>query len=128
MGLIEMVGHLVNTDSDEGTVLHPFAMRNGEPGERAITVAAHEVGHAMLNEAKRADATTRGLWLVPVRSHMTDVQLVGLARLRYRARTRATASWVSDSAEWSSWVERCRAAVGLGSDVDINGTSMGHHR
>ena len=125
-----MVGHVVDSDTAEGAIVHPYAMRNGEAGEQAIADAAHIAGLAMLNDAKRADAIGRKLWLLPVRKHIVDVQLVGLARLRYRARTRATASWVSDSAEWGEWATRYgnAARAAEGADVDINGTSKGGQR
>jgi hypothetical protein len=60
----------------------------------------------MLTEKQRADA--RGLHLVPVPAHIADVQMVGIARLRYRARTSATAAWLARMAEWDAMAARYR--------------------
>jgi hypothetical protein len=35
-GLLEFVEHIIDSDTSEGTVLHPYASRAGEPGEREI--------------------------------------------------------------------------------------------
>jgi len=45
-------------------------------------------------------------WLVPVQAHMERVQLVGIARLRYRPKTKATAAWWAKQAQWLEWVQR----------------------
>jgi len=36
------------------------------------------------------------------------VQLVGIARLRYRPHTKATAAWFAKKQEWDGWRERYR--------------------
>jgi hypothetical protein len=40
--------------------------------------------------------------LLPAKSHIVDVQLVGLARLKYRTRSSATAAWVAKTQEWEA--------------------------
>jgi hypothetical protein len=113
--------------------MHPYAMRNGEPGEQAIALAAHDAGLAMLSHSQRAFAVENGLWVLPAYAHMPHVQIVGLARLRYRARTTATALWYGNAEEWAEWA-RCyesRRAEALGEAIatsteyqrDINGRS-----
>jgi len=37
---------------------------------------------------------------------MERVQLVGIARLRYRPKTKATAAWWAKQAQWLEWVQR----------------------
>ena len=39
-GLVEFVEHIIDADTDEGTVLHPYADGTGEPGERTIRYSA----------------------------------------------------------------------------------------
>jgi hypothetical protein len=44
-GLVEFVGHVIDHDHDEGTVIHPYSWPNGEPAERELVYAGH---HAAL--------------------------------------------------------------------------------
>ncbi len=37
---------------------------------------------------------------LPVERHIVDVQMVGLARLKFRTRSSATAIWAARMAEW----------------------------
>ena len=103
LGLIEVVGHVIDCESDEGAVLHPYALDNGEDEERAIGRAAHAAGLALLTARMRAEVVSRGICLLPMKKHISNVQVVGLVRTRYRARTRNTAAWMSK--DWSEWFE-----------------------
>ena len=106
LGLIDLVGQLVEADNDTANVIHPYAVGNGETAERAIARAAHEAAAAMLTETQQDSATSKALHLVPIRAHITEVQMVGIARLRYRPRTSATAAWFARMAEWNELTER----------------------
>jgi hypothetical protein len=45
--------------------------------------------------------------LIPVLKHLSNVQLVGVVRLRYRPQTEATALWLKRaSAQWAEWAKR----------------------
>lgn len=99
IGLAECVGHIVDADTNEAEVVHPYAVGNGELGERVISLEAHRAGLALLTEGQRDWAEERSLHLLPAERHRENVQLMGLLRLRYRARTAATASWY-DPAKW----------------------------
>jgi hypothetical protein len=50
----------------------------------------------MLTDGQREWATGQKLWLAPVPRHIADVRMVGIARLRYRPKTRKTAAWWAD--------------------------------
>lgn len=105
-GLVEFVAHLVDVDSDEGAVIHPCAYPgSGEPEERSIGGQAHLAGRRMLSPEQLTRIEGAGLWLVPVQSRIPDVALLGLVRLRYRARTTATANWYTPS-DWAKWADR----------------------
>lgn len=104
--LLEFVPHVIDADTDEGEVLHPYAIRTGEPAEQAVGLAAHEAAHRLLSAQKSDEAFQMRLMLVPVLRHIGNVQLVSLLRLRHRARTAATAEWLSNSDDWTAWVER----------------------
>jgi hypothetical protein len=55
----------------------------------------------MLTEGQQQWADLHGMHLMPVRAHITNVQMVGIARLRYRARTSATATWLARTTRWN---------------------------
>ncbi|GLS46937.1 hypothetical protein GGR33_005206 [Methylobacterium brachythecii] len=107
-GLVEFVPHLVDSDTQEGTVLHPLAYREGEPLEQNLTVSARDAALSMLNPEQQDWVLARAdtVRVVPVRKHIKDVQLVGLARLRHRAKTTATADWFKRMPEWSALADR----------------------
>lgn len=102
-GLAEYVGHVIDADTDESSIVHPYAMgETGEPDERVISLEAHRAGRAMLTEGQCSWADDHNLMLLPAEQHRTEIQLVGLLRLRYRARTALTATWY-DSEKWKEW-------------------------
>ena len=83
-GLVDLVGHVVDADTEAGNVLHPYAVCNGEEAERTIAHFAHLAGQAMVTDGQRSWAEENGLHLLPVPKHVEQVQLVGLARLKSR--------------------------------------------
>jgi hypothetical protein len=109
LGLFEFVGHVVEADTAEGEPIHPYAIRNGEEIERKLALAAQSAAEAMLTEAERNWARDRGLLLVPVQRHLLAVQMIGIARLRYRPRTKATAAWFAERQGLTEWVSRYEA-------------------
>jgi DNA-binding MarR family transcriptional regulator len=96
-GLVEYVGHIVEGLNDGAQALHAYALPNtGEEIERAITTTADKAGRAMISDAKYEAAKKelgKAPWLCPVRSHVTNVQLVGILRPVHRPHTRMTAAW-----------------------------------
>ena len=98
LGLVEIVGTLIEADTDTAAVIYPYGVETGEPSERALAVAAHDAAAAMLQEWQvvRAD----GLHLAPIRRHVADVTMVGIARLRYHPKTAATQIWLGKMKEW----------------------------
>ncbi len=115
LGLVEEVGHLIEADTADAEIIHPYAVGNGEPIERELAKAAHEAGLGMVTSGQYDWASSelgKHPWLAPVRRHIANVAMVGVARLRYRPRTAATAAWFSRrdnlGARWSSAMKRCR--------------------
>jgi hypothetical protein len=106
LGLTEIVWHLVEANNDTAEIIHPYAIGNGEAPEQRLADAAHAAGEAMLTDGQRASAEASGLRLAPVLAHITEVQMVGIARLRYRPRTGATAAWFARMAEWDELAAR----------------------
>ena len=52
LGLVERVGMLLDGDDDESEVIHPYAMRGGEPVERELALAAQNASTAMVTEGQ----------------------------------------------------------------------------
>jgi hypothetical protein len=93
LGLVEKVGMLLDGDDVEAEIIHPFAMRGGEPAERELAHAASEAAAAMLTERQRNWSAEQGYHLVPVRRHIANATVVEVFRLKYRPHTEATAAW-----------------------------------
>lgn len=124
-GLMQYVAHLVHSHDEQGEVFHPMPIREeGEPAEVRLAFAARRAAEAMIP----SHAETSKFWtLAPVKRHMRDVQLVGIARLRYRPQTSATASWTAKAAEWDRWADAYTKmgdeALGTMSHVRVVATS-----
>jgi hypothetical protein len=106
-GLAEYVGHVIDSDTEDAAIVHPYAMATGEPEERAVAEAAHAAAREMLTDQQREQAEADELWLLPAERHRQEVQLVGILRLRYRARTASTARWY-DPNGWTGFAEGYR--------------------
>jgi len=105
-GLAEFVGHVIDADTDEASVIHPYVLADtGEPGEPEIATAAHAAARSMLTAGQNDWADSNDLYLLPAERHKINVQLVGLLRLRYRAKTTATALWYAPDL-WTQNVKR----------------------
>jgi hypothetical protein len=105
-GLIEIVQHLVESDKPEAEIIHPYAtMASGLPQERELARSAHRAGLSIMRSYSR-EPSNPSLWLVPVLAHLAGVQLVGVFRMLYRPRTRATTAWFMKHAEWQDWQRR----------------------
>jgi hypothetical protein len=61
--------------------------------EDRIGMAAEKAGLAMLNDQQRQYVDSHGPRLVSVLRHLSNVQMIGIARLRYRPHTKLTAAW-----------------------------------
>jgi hypothetical protein len=95
MGLIEMVPHLITADTAEASVIHPLALRDGEPIELELGAAAGDAAAAMLPSGMPTEMRNdkQVAALAPVPLEFEKVELVGLYRLRYRTRNARTGAW-----------------------------------
>ena len=59
-------------------------------------MTAHQAALTMLTPPQRDGAEQRMLRLVPVPRHIGHVQLISVARLRYRPHTKRTAAWFAE--------------------------------
>lgn len=114
-GLIEFVAHLVEGDSDDAEIIHPLPYPDtGETGEQEITKQA--IGAARLMAPYFKDKSTM---LAPVLSRLANVQMVGIARLKYRPQTTKTAEWLSNAAEWKKYASGYEAMAAQIEDSGI---------
>jgi hypothetical protein len=94
LGLVERVGMLLDGDDNEAEIIHPCAVRGGEPTERELAAAADMVARVMVTEGQLSWAEQNNYrLLVPVRKHIAKVTMVEVFRLKYRPHTTATAAW-----------------------------------
>jgi hypothetical protein len=94
LGLVERVGMLLDGDDNEAEIIHPCAVRGGEPTERELAAAADMVARVMVTEGQLSWAEQNNYrLLVPVRKHIAKVTMVKVFRLKYRPHTTATAAW-----------------------------------
>jgi hypothetical protein len=97
LGLIEWIPHLLESDLPDAEIIHPFGMGNTATTEDALGSAGHAAGLAMVTpgqyEWAKRELGTAGVWLAPVPEHITNVEMIGVARLRYRPHTSLTAAW-----------------------------------
>lgn len=99
LGLLAFVPHLFENSSPQAETIHPFGTGNGcEDGvEAELGQAANAAARAMCHPAKLAIAEKDGYeYFCPALHTRPDVQLIGVARLRYRPHTRRTAAWYGE--------------------------------
>jgi hypothetical protein len=94
LGLVERVGMLLDGGDDEAEIIHPCAIRGGEPAERELASAADIAARVLVTEGQLTWAEHNDYrLLVPVRKHIANVTMVEVFRLKYRPHTTATAAW-----------------------------------
>jgi hypothetical protein len=94
LGLVERVGMLLDGDDNEAEIIHPYAVRSGEPAERELAFAAHCAALELVTDGQRDWAERNGYkWFIPVRRHIANATLIEVYRLKYRPHTKATAAW-----------------------------------
>ncbi len=127
LGLVEMVAHLVHADTAEGEILHPVALEGtGLEVEREVRRAAEAAARALATPGQLDWAEGEGVAvLVPVRRHIENAAVVGVARLRYRPRTSRTAAFVGREAEWREVIARMDE-IARGAAADPLATSREH--
>ena len=100
-GVIEWVPYLVEGDGSEAEIIHPLCWEATDSPEYELAALAHEAAVLMARFAgtpalRDLSSTKIGdclLNLAPIPRHFQNVQLLGIARLRYRAHTKITSIW-----------------------------------
>ena len=90
MGMLEWVPYLF--DGPKGEPIHAMHA-GGLQIERELFEAANSAGERMVASSYEH---RRNGFLVPVPAHVEQVQVIGIARLRYRPQTKLTSAWWAD--------------------------------
>lgn len=100
LGLFEWVPYL--REGEDGEPIHPLS--DSMPEASGLEEASRAAGCALLSEQQAQQAEEHSL-VVPIRRHLQNAAVVGVARLRYRPRTKLTSQW------WADHLARCQAAM-----------------
>lgn len=98
-GLMNFIPHVFESNKPEAEMLHAYATERdaGEDWEHSVADAAHAAALVNLEPVYRDWAAENDVRLLPVPSHISNVAVIGIARLRYRPKTRMTAAWLAMS-------------------------------
>jgi hypothetical protein len=109
MGLLTFIPHIFENDSPEAEIHHPYGI--GAKGEESIETeigeAAEAAARAMCPEWMISNAEDDGFeHFCPVSRTMPNIEMIGVARLRYRSHTSRTAAWYDQLQHTGGkWVE-----------------------
>lgn len=119
-GVIEWAPHLVEGEGEDAEIIHPLDWgktnsiedRLGSAAHRAAIIAAGKVGNEWATPEKANNVTAYNGIFIPVLKHIRNVQLVSIARLRYRPHTKKTSEWYANTMKESeSHLEEYEALV-----------------
>ena len=91
LGLVDFVPHLVEGSGPDAEIIHPYGQGQTNSLEDRLGMAASDAAYALLTNLSENWAGR--YHIAPVPKHITNVQMIGIARLFYRPHTRATAAW-----------------------------------
>ncbi len=98
LGLIQWVPYLVEGPHNQAEPIHPYGWGDSSDPEDVLGQMAHQAALALLQE-DQVDRLPPDCRLAPVVAHKGSVQMVGVARLHYRAKTELTAAWWAKTQE-----------------------------
>ncbi len=118
----------MHADTKEGEVIHPMALEDsGLEIEREVWEAAGAAALKMITPGQLDWAEGQGVVAIaPVARHIEGVQMLGIARLRYRPRTNRTLAFIGREAEWREAIARfgrIAGDAGFGAGVETLATS-----
>jgi hypothetical protein len=118
-GLLNFVPHVFESNRPEAEMMHAYPIEDGagEPWEHSVADAAHSAAWACLEPEYEEWAEREGFFLLPLPSHIGNVAVIGVARLKYRPKTRMTAAWFAMSKGRSeAWQTRYDSIKGQNSE------------
>lgn len=103
--LVDWVPYLFEGDDAPAEPMFPCGLLGGDGIEDRIGLAVYRAGTSLLTPQQAAWTQGEGYWPVPVAKHIAKAQMFGIARLRYRPRTKLTAAWYAElQAALERWV------------------------
>jgi hypothetical protein len=107
LGLIEWIPYLFEGDSPEAEPIHVYGIGCSDSIEDRLGWAAQSAAEGMLTDWQKDRVEFEEYYLIPVLRHFTAVQLIAIARLRYRPHTAMTSAWWRDLHEkGEEWIKR----------------------
>lgn len=97
LGLLDWVPYLF--DGPEGEPIHALNMFSEVGSEAQLYDLSDDAAKAMMSETEIARLRMQTGHLAPVPSHIAEVQLEAIGRLRHRPSTRLTEAWEKESEE-----------------------------
>jgi hypothetical protein len=123
-GLLAFVPHVFESELPEGEILHAYPLREaGEVWERGVAVAADVAARSLLDPKQLKWAIENDKYFFPIPSHINPAVL-GVARLRYRPRTRKTAAWLAQSKERSELWQRQYETISQNADPPLQSSVL----
>ena len=116
-GLLSFVPHIWERDHEQSEILFPYGVGDGaEQIEREIAASAHATAERLAFPERVAAAAKEGFnLLAPIRASCPDACMIGIARLRYRPKTKRTGDWYGDlQRQGSTIVQEFRALSSAG--------------
>jgi hypothetical protein len=107
LGYVSFVPHLFESAGGDAEIIHPMNKMGTGYGdvtsaEAALYESASAAALTLLDQELGKTAPISAI-VVPVRSHISAVEMRGVCRLRYRPHTAVTAEWLKWSAKWVEW-------------------------
>jgi hypothetical protein len=111
-GLLETVPYLAEGSHEGAELIFPLD-RNGSDAEMNLYEAATDAARAMLEGIRGfEDQLDNHEIALPVSNDFPNAIVVGVFRLRYRAKTKLTAAWWSKQGEWKQYASQYRDLFG----------------
>jgi hypothetical protein len=97
LGLVELVPHLIESDSPDAEIIHAYGVGGTDEVEDRLGDAVRHVADSMLTDEQAERANQEGFsYFAPIKRHIRKIEMIGVARLRYRPHTSKTAAWWAD--------------------------------
>ena len=94
LGLIEWVPYSSRTIPPQRNLYIPYGIGGSDELDDQLGRAARSAGLALLRDYQE-DQVTKQMLVAPVRRHIAKPQMIGIARLKYRPKTKMTAAWLA---------------------------------
>ena len=99
-GLLGWIPFLFESAERQAEPIHGYSSARNDEIDYDLAVAAYSAAYAMLPEGVRRRVENEEYLIAPVLRHYANVQMIGVARLTYRPKTKMTAAWQANRVEY----------------------------